>query len=133
MFSRSSIKTRSISGLTTRVSNMAACQFLLRAKSFSLVFLVIQFFDSHIASSTSIRGVAVTSKSLFSLIPLQRVCKNITVFGVCFSLPCRESKSFSSWGLRCATHTIHVHDNIDFEEYKMSFRFSLFLGNHIQN
>lgn len=48
--------------LTTRVSNMAACQFLFRIQIFSLVFLCLRLFSLYTTSASSIRGVALTSK-----------------------------------------------------------------------
>ena len=48
--------------LTTRVSNMAACQFLFRIQIFSLFFLCLRLFSLYTTSASSIRGVALTSK-----------------------------------------------------------------------
>ena len=48
--------------LTTRVSNMAACQFLFRIPIFSLFFLCLRLFSLCTISASSIRGVALTSK-----------------------------------------------------------------------
>ena len=48
--------------LTTRVSNMAACQFLFRIQIFSLFFLCLGLFSLYTTSASSIRGVALTSK-----------------------------------------------------------------------
>lgn len=48
--------------LTTRVSNMAACQFLFRIQFFSLFFLCLRLFSLYTTSASSIRGVALTSK-----------------------------------------------------------------------
>lgn len=41
---------------------MAAFQSISRVEYFSLVFLLLRLFSSYIASASSIRGVAVTSK-----------------------------------------------------------------------
>lgn len=48
--------------LTTRVSNMAACQFLFRIQIFSLFFLCLRLFSLYTTSASSIRGVSLTSK-----------------------------------------------------------------------
>ena len=56
----------SVSNQATRVFNMAACQFLYRIETFSLVFLYLHLFSSHLASASSIRGVALTSKYSFT-------------------------------------------------------------------
>ena len=48
--------------LTTRVSNMAACQFLFRIQIFSLCFLCLRLFSLYTTSASSIRGVSLTSK-----------------------------------------------------------------------